>query len=147
MRSFATLFKDEIRRLAQRVVRAETRPLRGISGYHRREIAQLKRRLDRQQRELRALESRVERLFGRPEHPPENHLLAGVRFSARSVRAQRKRLGLSAAEYGRLIGVSAQTVYHWEQGKARPQKAQFRSLIGLRGIGRREARKRLAQAE
>ena len=50
---------------------------------------------------------------------------------------------LSAEEYGKLVGVSAQTIYHWEQGKARPRQAQFATLIGLRSIGRREALSRL----
>ena len=67
----------------------------------------------------------------------------GVRYSARSVRAQRKRLGISAEDYGRLIGVSGLTIYNWEHGKARPRKAQLAALIAVRGIGKREAVKQL----
>jgi hypothetical protein len=37
-----------------------------------------------------------------------------------------------------------QTVYHWEQGKSRPRKSQMASLVAVRGLGRREALKRLA---
>ena len=63
----------------------------------------------------------------------------GVRFSARSVKAQRKRLGLSAADYARLVGVASLTIYNWEQGKSRPRKEQLASLVAIRGIGKREA--------
>ena len=69
--------------------------------------------------------------------------MEGIRYSARSVRAQRKRLGLSAEQYGRLVGVSGLTIYHWEHGKARPRKAQLAALIAVRGIGKRDALKRL----
>ena len=63
----------------------------------------------------------------------------GVRFSARSVKSQRERLGFSAADYAKLVGVSPLTIYNWEQGKSRPQKAQLASLAAVRGIGKREA--------
>ncbi len=55
------------------------------------------------------------------------------------MKAQRKRLKLSAEDYGRLVGVSGQTIYHWEQGKTRPQEAQLVALAAVRGLGKREA--------
>jgi DNA-binding transcriptional regulator YiaG len=58
--------------------------------------------------------------------------LATVRFSAKSVRSQRRRLGLSAEDYGKLVGVSPLTIHHWEQGKARPRKAQLAALVAVR---------------
>jgi hypothetical protein len=38
-----------------------------------------------------------------------------VRFVADGLKSQRSRLGLSAADYGRLVGVSAQSVYNWNK--------------------------------
>jgi DNA-binding transcriptional regulator YiaG len=67
-----------------------------------------------------------------------------VRFSSRSVKAQRRRLGLSAEDFGRLLGVSAQTVYHWERGKSRPRKSQLAALAATRALGKRAARERLS---
>ena len=69
-----------------------------------------------------------------------------VRFSARSVRAQRKRLKLSAEDYAKLARVSTLTVYNWEHGKTRPRKAQLAALIALRKMGRRDALAKLEQA-
>jgi DNA-binding transcriptional regulator YiaG len=71
--------------------------------------------------------------------------LETVRFSARSVKAQRNRLGLSAADYGKLVGVSGLTIYSWEHEKSRPRKAQLAALIAVRGIGKREALLKLAK--
>jgi transcriptional regulator with XRE-family HTH domain len=54
---------------------------------------------------------------------------------------------LSAADYGKLVGVSGLTVYHWEHGKSRPRKAQLASLAAVRGIGKREAMAKLEVLE
>jgi transcriptional regulator with XRE-family HTH domain len=46
---------------------------------------------------------------------------------------------------GRLLGVSAQTIYNWEHEVARPRTEQLGKLAALRGIGKREAGERLKQ--
>jgi DNA-binding XRE family transcriptional regulator len=47
-------------------------------------------------------------------------------------------LGLSAAEYGKLVGVTAQSVYNWERGGATPRGDQLARIASLRAIGKRE---------
>ena len=108
------------------------------------EIAGLKRVLSRQEREIKRLQKQIQQQGQAPaeEEPSEN-----VRFSARSVKAQRSRLGLSAADYGKLVGVSGLTVYNWEHGASRPRKAQLAAFVAVRGIGKREALARLAELE
>ena len=66
-----------------------------------------------------------------------------VRFPARSVAAQRRRLELSAADYAKLVGVSGLTIYNWESGKTRPRQEQLAALVAVRGIGKKEAQRRL----
>jgi len=73
------------------------------------------------------------------QQPTAEEPIDNVRFSARSVKAQRNRLKLSAEDYGKLVGVSTLTIYSWEQGKSRPRKAQLARLVAVRGIGKREA--------
>jgi len=52
-------------------------------------------------------------------------------------------LKLSAQQYAKLVGVSAQTVYLWERGKTRPKRAQFAALVAARTLGRRQALQQL----
>jgi transcriptional regulator with XRE-family HTH domain len=52
-------------------------------------------------------------------------------------------VGISAASYGQLVGVSGQTIYHWEQGKARPRAAQLERVAAVRGFSAREVAERL----
>lgn len=69
-----------------------------------------------------------------------------IRFVAKGLRSMRQKLGLSAAELASLIGVSEQSVYNWEQKKATPRREQVAAIVGLRGIGKKEARARLEKA-
>jgi DNA-binding transcriptional regulator YiaG len=66
-----------------------------------------------------------------------------TRFVAKGLVSLRKRLGLSASDLARLIGVSMQSVYNWERKKATPRREQVAAIAALRGIGKREALQRL----
>lgn len=147
MPNIAAVLKEEIRRLARREVRQQISKTRRAAAQHRREIAQLKRQLSLQERKLRALEAREGMEKGPAAPEAENGIPPGTRFSPRSVRAQRKRLKLSAQQFARLLGVSPQTVYLWEQGKSRPRRAQLAALVAVRSLGRRQALRRLAELE
>jgi DNA-binding transcriptional regulator YiaG len=141
MTTFAVALKDEIRRIARKEIRAQTgKHARAVAQY-RREIARLKRQQREQEKKIGYLESR-----SRDDRPGATSEDANEqRFSARSVKAQRRRTGFSAADYAKLIGVSPLTIYNWEHNKSRPRKEQFAALVAVRGLGKREALARLAQ--
>ena len=136
MADLAGALKDEIRRLARKEIKAETGATKQAVAQYRREIASLKRQVKKQEKKLAFLEDQEKK---RLEVPEATEVAEGARFSARSVAAQRDRLGLSAANYATLVGVSEMTIYNWEHGKSRPQKAQLAALVAVRGIGKREA--------
>ena len=142
MSNIAVVLKDEIRRLAKKEVKANTSSTKGAVGQFRRDIAKLKRLVQAQQKEIAFLKSQEQKRLEQPQVKDEEEL-EGVRFSARSARAQRRRLGLSQPDFARLVGVSPMTIYNWESGKSRPRKEQLAALVALRGVGKREAMKRL----
>ncbi len=141
MANLAVVLKDEIRRLARKELKSHLGTTRQAVGRYRREIAELKRQLQAQAKKI----ARLERRGGQTsdEQPAVDMADEAIRFSAKSVRSQRRRLGLSAADYGKLIGVSGLTIYNWEQGKTRPRQSQLAALVAARGIGKREALARL----
>jgi len=67
----------------------------------------------------------------------------GARFTTKGVRSHRARQGVSAADFGKLVGVTGHTVYKWEHGAAKPRKRQLAALASLRAVGKREAATRL----
>ena len=136
MPNIGTVLKSEISRVARKEVRGETQALKKSISQYRSQIADLKRR-------MQALEQQVKRA-GRGSTPAAAPEPAGnLRFSAKGLAAQRRRLGLSAAAVAHLLGVSALSVYKWESGKTRPRDRQIEAIAGLRGMGKREAMKRL----
>jgi DNA-binding transcriptional regulator YiaG len=70
---------------------------------------------------------------------------AKLRFRAGGFATLRKRLGLSAEAMGKLLGVSGQSVYHWESGKASPRSSQLPAIAAVRKLGKREAQARLSK--
>ena len=140
MTTLAIALKDEIRRLARKEIKAQTGRTARAVAQHRREIALLKR----QQRELERKLAHIQ-AHSRNVQPTTAaaELNDDSRFSARSVKAQRRRTGLSAADYAKLVGVSPLTIYNWENQKSRPRQEQLAALVSLRGLGKREAKAKL----
>ena len=139
MAQFASLLKAEISRLARKEVRAEIETLKKASAQYRADIAALKRKLAEQQRLIMRLGKKSQRA---PAAETESQGTA-LRFRVGGFASLRKKLGLSAAEMGKLLGVSLQTVYHWEHGKAKPRAAQLARIAEVRKLGKRAVRERL----
>ena len=140
MTNIGTVLKSEISRVSRKEARGETQSLKKSISQYRTQIADLRRR-------MQALEQQVNRLrkvtvkAGAPAAEVEPQVK--VRFSAKSLIAQRRRLGLSAAALARVLGVSALSVYKWESGKTRPRAKQIEAIAGLRSMGKRDVAQRL----
>lgn len=143
MPNIGAVLREEIRRLAKKEVRAEIGKTKDAVVQHRHDIAALKRRIRAQEKQIAFLKARLSKQPGQTAHFEET--AEKIRYSARSVRSQRARLGLSAADYGILVGVSGLTVYNWEHGKVRPRKPQIDALVAVRGIGKQEALQTIAE--
>ena len=142
MSNIAAVIKDEIRRLAKREIKSATSTTKQAVAQYRRDIAKLKRQMREQEKEIAFLKAQERKRLGQSQ-PAEATELEGVRFSPRSVKAQRERLGLSQQDYAKLVGVSPMTIYNWEAGKSRPRGEQFAALVAVRGFGKREAAAKL----
>ena len=139
MPNIASVLNEQIRRLSRREIKSQTGVTRKATARYRREIAALKRTVNDLSKRLATMEQRVPKQASElPSELPE-----GARYSVRTVKAQRARLGLSAKDFGKLVGVAGLTVYGWEAGKSRPRQKQLARLVAIRKIGRREAMKRL----
>jgi len=144
MPNIGSLLREEISRLARKELRTQVEGLRKASTQHRHTIASLKRQVSALERQVASLEKKA-------VNAPAAQSTAGngeaqrVRFVAKGLRSQRERLGLSAAEYGKLVGVSAQSVYNWEHEMARPRGKQLTIIAALRGVGKRQVQARLAE--
>ena len=159
MANLASALKEEIGRLARKEIRQQTAGTARTVAQCEREIAALKRQIGGLQRMLSAQRPQgapgpaASKKTGRKKvaaakpaaktAPDSGTKRSRARFSAKGLKANRERLGLSADNYGKLIGVSGLSIYNWEQGKARPRESSIAALMSIRGIGKREAARRL----
>jgi DNA-binding transcriptional regulator YiaG len=141
MPNIASVLKAEIARVARKQVRAESAALKQTVTRHRTEIASLKRQLGELTRELRDTRRQTKAAVRAASVADES---TSLRFNAKGFASHRRRLGLSAADCGRLLGVSGQSVYLWESGKARPRAGALPAIAELRAMGKKQAAERLA---
>lgn len=142
MPNIAAVLREEIVRLARKELRSQTDGLKKASTQYRRDIARLKRQVRQLERQVSLLEGQILKQAPVSSAHPD---AVRERFSAKGLRSQRRRLGLSAADYAKLVGVTPGSIYNWEQETARPRQEQIAILAGLRGIGKKEAQARLRQ--
>lgn len=139
MPNIAALLKTEIARISRKEVRAETERLQAIVVQQRKDLIALKRQVvaleKLTKRMLRA--SRGDSQLSQPSPAPAEDAKA-IKFSAAKLLKHRQRLGISANEYGVLVGSSGQSVYKWETGKAYPRASQLSRLSTVLALGKRE---------
>jgi DNA-binding transcriptional regulator YiaG len=143
MTNLAAVLKSEIARVARKEVRSETAALKKASSAHRAEIAALKRRLQAAELLLRKLGKAMPKEKAASDAPKAPK--TALRFRVAGFAALRKKLGLSATDCGLLLGASAQSVYNWEQGNARPRPAQLAAISALGSMGKQAAAARLEE--
>ena len=165
MANLASALKEEIGRVARKEIRQQTAGTAKATVQIARDVAALKRQIQDLQSKLSsprpqdapgkpaakkptrkkaaAKSKDTKAAAAAPAAPEPAKKSARTRFSPKGLKADRERLGLSADNYGKLVGVSGLSIYNWEQGKARPRESSIAALMSIRGIGKREAAKRL----
>jgi DNA-binding transcriptional regulator YiaG len=140
MPNLSSVLNEQIRRLARREIRSNTRVVRKATAHYRRDIAALKREVASLRKQVRFLERQENKRTGGLPIPKETD---GLRFRRDGLKTHRGKLGISAKDYGQLVGVSGLTIYNWEAGKSKPRRQQLAKLAAVRGLGKREAMRRL----
>lgn len=146
MPNLASVLKTEVARLARKELRQVLESHRKAVAAHRTDIAALKRRVADLERQLKtqskaATKATPKSTASVAEGDSDG---AGLRFRPAGMASNRKRLGLSAQDFGLLVGATGQSVYLWEQGKAKPRQQALAAIAALRGAGKKEVAARLA---
>ena len=144
MPNIGVLLKEEIRRLAKKEARSLLASLKKDNARLKRTAAEHKRRLARLERDNRRLVAESDaRLAEGVKASPEE--VAQVRLGAARIRALRKRLRLTQAEFGTLLGVTGNTVLAWEkkQGKLQLRDNTKAAVVAALKLNAREARRKV----
>ena len=145
MPNFSKLFQEEVRRLAKKETKDELARLKKDSVELRRALSDLKKKFAALQKAVRA--------GGRGAKPAREAAAEGeategadrTRISSKTIITLRKRMGLTQAEFAKLVGVTGQSIYQWEskEGQLRFRGGAKERINAIKSIGAREARKRL----
>lgn len=147
--TFAESLKKEIARIARKELRDEIAALRKSSQGHRSEIAVFKK-------QIKALQSQVDKLGKLTYSTASTKLSAKVSalsedgdvrakpgrkviFTADRLKAQRARLGFTQEQMGKLLEVSALSIWKWESGGAAPRASRVPTILHRLSLGKREA--------
>jgi hypothetical protein len=147
MPNIAAVIKEEIARISRKEAKAAVAPLRKPSVRYRGEIADLKSRVAVLEKANKDLLARLAKVEGSQPAPEATQDGGRVRITAKGMKSSRKKLGLSAAAFGKLLGITAQGVYNNEhsRGALRLRAATKTAYLAVRGMGAKEAKQRLAE--
>lgn len=147
MPNIAAVLKAEFARLARKHARAEAEGLKTVVSSQRAELVALKRQVHGLEKAVKQLgrvagasQARPKAVASAMEQGTE---VEGLRFSANGMASNRKRLGLSAADFGLLVGATGQSVYAWEASKSKPRAKNLAAISALRGMGKRQVAAKL----
>lgn len=151
MPNLANILKEEIARLARKEIRTHVGKTQKQVAEQRREIAELKRINTDLNRRVNFLEKRETKRLKEPAEPKviiqtpdgKEEPANTARFSPKWLATHRAKLDLSAADYAKLVGCSPLSIYKWEKGESTPRSKQREALAAIRGIGKREAKRRI----
>ena len=136
------IIKEEIIRLAKREMKMKFVPLRRDVRSLKITVSQLRKSMEG----LHRLVGQQEKQMGpKPVAEVTREDMKKARISPRLIKSLRKHLGVSQRELAKLAGVTVGAVFQWEKGKFGPREDKKKILVGLRKLGRQEAKRLLGE--
>ena len=148
MPNIAKVLKDEFSRVARRETKKALTTVSKPAAGLRRTTADLKRRVAQLEKELRSLRKSIDGVAA-VRQAAASETTEKARITAKGMRSLRRRLRLTGQEFARLLGITPQVVYGWDKasGPLRVRGTTRAAILAVRGIGAREARKKLGETK
>jgi len=149
MSNVAKVLKAEIARISKREAKSATQGIGKSTTWLRKTVADLKKRLLVLERDNKLLSVAMKK--HQIESPPKADQEEGkkARCTGRGIRALRKKLRLSQADFGKLVGTTPGAVHLWEK-KAGPLSLRDKTkaaILSVRGLGAGEAKEKLTEGK
>ena len=147
MPNFTQSFKQEVIRLSRKEIKAAIGPVKKPSIAAKKAVADLNKRLSLLEKSYAALQKQMAKLEAAAPVVAKSEEGKKARITGKGMRSLRKKLRLTGAEFGKLLGVSTVNVYKWEtrNGPIRVREATKAAILSIRDFGSREAKAKLAE--
>jgi DNA-binding transcriptional regulator YiaG len=147
MSNVVKILKAEIARISKKEAKSATQAVGKSNTWLRKTVADLKKRLALIEKENRRLVATVKKYQVTQSQKPDQEDGRKARFTSRGIRALRRKLRLSQADFGKLLGTTAHSVYLWETkiGALNLRDKTKAALLSIRGLTARDAKEKLAE--
>jgi DNA-binding transcriptional regulator YiaG len=147
MSNVIKILKAEITRISKREAKSATQGIGKSNTWLRRTVADLKKRLVLLEKENKRLVATLKKYQVAQPEKIEQEEGKKARFTSRGIRALRKKVRLSQADFGKLLGTTPHAVYLWEKkaGALNLRDKTKAAILSIRGLGAREAKEKLAE--
>ena len=148
MSNVVKILKAEIARISKKEAKSATQAIGKSNTWLRKTVADLKKRLVLLEKENKRLGAIVKKYQATQPEKIEQEEGKKARFTSRGISALRKKLRLSQADFGKLLGTTSHAVYLWEKkaGALNLRDRTKAAILSIRGLRAREAKEKLAEA-
>ena len=147
MSNVVKILKAEIARISKKEAKSATQAIGKSNNWLRKTVADLKKRLVLLEKENKGLAAAMKKYQVAQPQKPDQEEGKKARFTSKGIFALRKKLRLSQADFGKLLGTTPHAVYLWEKklGALNPRDKTKAAILSVRGLGAREAREKLKE--
>jgi DNA-binding transcriptional regulator YiaG len=147
MSNVVKILKAEIARISKKEAKSATQALGKSNTWLRKVVADLKKRIVLLEKENRRLIATVKKYQVAQPQKVEQEEDKKARLTSRGIRSLRRKLRLSQADFGKLVGTTTHAVYLWEKkiGGLNLRDKTKAAILSIRELGAREANEKLAE--
>jgi len=147
MSNVVKVLKAEIMRISRKEARGATQGIGKSNTWLRKVAAGLKKRVLLLEKENKRLIAMVKKYQVAQPEKVEQEEGKKVRFSSRGIHSLRRKLRLSQADFGKLVGATTHAVYLWEKkaGALNLRDKTKAAILSIRGLRAKEAKDKLAE--
>ena len=147
MSNIAKVLKAEIARIGKREAKSATQAIRNSNTWLRKTVSDLKRRVFVLERENKRLVAAMKKYQVAQPEKVDQEEGNKARFTSKGIHSLRKKLRLSQADFGKLVGTTTHAVYLWEkkEGALNLRDRTKAAILSIRGLRAREAKEKLAE--
>jgi DNA-binding transcriptional regulator YiaG len=147
MSNVVKVLKAEIARISKREAKSATEGIGKSNTWLRKTVADLKKRLVLLEKENKSLVAAMKKYQVTQPEKVEHEEGKKARFTSRGIHCLRRKLRLSQADFGKLLGTTTHAVYLWEKkiGGLNLRHKTKAAILSIRELGAREAKEKLAE--
>jgi DNA-binding transcriptional regulator YiaG len=147
MSNVVKILKAEIARISKKEAKSATEAIGKSNTWLRKNVAALKKRLVLLEKENKRLGAIVKKYQATQPEKVDQEEGKKARFASRGIVSLRKKLRLSQADFGKLLGTTAHSVYLWEKkaGALNLRDKTKAAILSIRKLSAREAKEKLEE--